>query len=409
MTATGYREFTAARFLLWAAVALSSKLPVAMAPLALVFLVRDTGGGYAFGAILAGVYVAGEVVGAPVLGRRYSQNNSKREISAGLAIGALAFAAITWTATAAAWLPILLAFLAGAAPAASTGAVRMMLTTQTTEANVPRALSLETTLTQITWAASPAAVVTLASHASSVIPLWVGAAFALASAVLVMIVPLKNTVPEPYPEAQPTHAEGTTLSAGWPIYLASAAAMVMLSSAELVLPALLEFRGIDVGWAGPLLTGFAVFSAIGAVIYGLRKWPGKPETQSHVFLLITAASFGTGLIWHEVAPIAVALAIGGLFQSGVLVTRNLSLRKLLPPQLHAAGYSVMYAVQGVGYGLAASMSSVLMIATNPVVAFAVAIGLAVVLTALSVYGEKRTKKMWRMLPIPGAEFSSQVR
>lgn len=127
MTATGYREFTAARFVLWAAVALSSKLPVAMAPLALVFLVRDTGGGYAFGAILAGVYVAGEVVGAPILGRRYSQSNSKREISAGLAIGALAFASLTWTATAAAWLPILLAFLAGAAPAASTGAVRMML------------------------------------------------------------------------------------------------------------------------------------------------------------------------------------------------------------------------------------------------------------------------------------------
>jgi len=141
--------------------------------------------------------------------------------------------------------------------------------------------------------------------------------------------------------------------------------MVMLSSAELVLPALLEFRSIGVGWAGPLLTGFAVFSAIGAVIYGLGKWPGKPETKSHVFLLLTAASFSTALIWNEVAPIAAALAVGGLFQPGVLVTRNLSLRKLLPPHLHAAAYFVMYAGHGVGYGLAASTSSVLMIVTNP--------------------------------------------
>lgn len=61
---------------------------------------------------------------------------------------------------------------------------------------------------------APAAVVAPALHASSVIPLWLGAAFALASGVLVISVPSINTEPERSAEAQPTDADGMTLSAG---------------------------------------------------------------------------------------------------------------------------------------------------------------------------------------------------
>src|SRR5262249_23145392 len=144
-----------------------------------------------------------------------------------------------------------------------------------------------------------------------------------------------------------------TLAGGWPIYLTSAAALSLIATAELVLPALLEQRHLHVGWAGPLLTAFAAVSAIGSFCYGLRTWPGSVRAQSLVFLLVTAASVCLVALLPGLPGIAVGLLAAGLFQSCVLVTRNLSLRDRLPESAHAAGYSVMYAVQGVGYSLTA--------------------------------------------------------
>ncbi|MFI9360318.1 hypothetical protein ACIG5E_04560 [Kitasatospora sp. NPDC053057] len=67
----GYRELLGRPGIRpWLLVTLAAKLPVAMAPLALVFLVRETSGGYTLGAVLGGAYVVGEVVGAPLLGAR---------------------------------------------------------------------------------------------------------------------------------------------------------------------------------------------------------------------------------------------------------------------------------------------------------------------------------------------------
>jgi hypothetical protein len=48
-----YRQLATRPVLKWALVAIGARLPVAMTPLALVFLVRDRPGGYALGAGLA--------------------------------------------------------------------------------------------------------------------------------------------------------------------------------------------------------------------------------------------------------------------------------------------------------------------------------------------------------------------
>ena len=61
-----YRQLATSPVLNWALVAIGARLPVAMAPLALVFLVRERHGGYALGAGLAAAYVIGEVAGATV-------------------------------------------------------------------------------------------------------------------------------------------------------------------------------------------------------------------------------------------------------------------------------------------------------------------------------------------------------
>ena len=89
-----YRQLATRPVLNWALVAIGARLPVAMTPLALVFLVRERPGGYALGAGLAAAYVIGEVVGASVLGPRLDPERACVHLAAGLALGACSFAGI---------------------------------------------------------------------------------------------------------------------------------------------------------------------------------------------------------------------------------------------------------------------------------------------------------------------------
>lgn len=405
---TRYSELRQKNVALWAAMSLISKLPVAMAPIAMVFLAREAPDGYSRGAVLAAVYVAGEVVGALLLGRGV-RGTSRIGVAAGFIVGALAFGALA--VLGAGFLPAAtgLAFLAGAAPAAAPGALRAHLTDLVREDLVPKALSVETTLTQITWAAAPALVVFLALNVNAAAPIW--AATLLAAAGCGLIFSTRSfgspAAPEELQLANTGMERPRGLLAGWPIYLMSAAAMIMLASVELVIPALLEFRGIAVGWAGPLLVAFAAASALGAVGYGSLKWRGRASTQSHVFLAITAAALTVVALVGNVIVLAIFLAIGGLFQSGVLITRNLALRERLPAPLHAGGYSMMYAVQGVGYGIAASLSAVIMQIGTPQDAAILGIAAAVALTVVSAVGEGAARS--KMPVLAGAEDASYLK
>jgi predicted MFS family arabinose efflux permease len=166
--------------------------------------------------------------------------------------------------------------------------------------------------------------------------------------------------------------------------------MALLALAELVLPALLAQRSIAVGWAGPLLAGFSIASALGATAYGLRaRWPGSLRAQSFAFQLAVAAC--VAVIATAASPpwIAVGLLVAGVFQSGVMVTRNLSLREALPPSAHAAAYSMLYAAVGVGYATSAALAGVVQAAATPSIAVLSGVGLALVLMAASAWGEWR--------------------
>ncbi|MDV9190882.1 MFS transporter, partial [Streptomyces sp. SR27] len=89
-----YRELATRSVLFWSGVTVTSRLPVAMAPLALVFLVRERPGGYSLGAALAAAYVIGEIIAAPVLGMRMNAERARPQLAAGLAVGAAGFAGL---------------------------------------------------------------------------------------------------------------------------------------------------------------------------------------------------------------------------------------------------------------------------------------------------------------------------
>ncbi|MBT2440846.1 MFS transporter [Streptomyces sp. ISL-36] len=394
-----YRALVTRPVLVWSAVALAARLPVAMAPLALVFLVRERPGGYTLGAVLAAAYVLGEIVAAPVLGIRMNPERARPHLAVGLVVGALGFAGLGFAEGAHPVLLGLSAFLAGAGPAASPGGLRALLTSLVPEKAVTQALSMESVLTFAIWAAAPALVTGLALGVDPAVPLLLQAGLMAASVAGLW------ALPAGWPSQAQEHGEPMrrVLMRVWPVYVMGAGSLTLLALAELILPALLEQRAIGIGWAGPLLAGFSMGSAVGAFVYGLRgSWPGRLPVQSLVLILGVAGGVALMAVLPSAGAIAVALTLAGLLQAPAMLTRNLALRQMLPPSALAAGYSVMYAAVGAGYAASGSLAGGLLQVVAPSTAILWGVGLTVLLTAVGAVGERRIEVPGRPAAQPTA-------
>ncbi|MFI8961574.1 MFS transporter [Streptomyces sp. NPDC053493] len=395
-----YRELATRPVLAWSAVSVAARLPVAMAPLALVFLVREQPGGYTLGAVLAAVYVVGEIVAAPVLGIRMNAERARPQLAFGLAVGAAGFAGLGLAGGQA--HPVLLgvlAFLAGAGPAAAPGGLRALLTSLVPERAVTQAMSMESVLTFGIWAAAPALATGLALGVGPALPPLLQAALMALSVAGLWLLPRGwRTGDGEQEKGAPT---GRVLLRAWPVYVTGAAGLTLLALAELILPALLEQRAIPLGWAGPLLAGFSIGSAAGAFLYGLRgSWPGRLPVQSAVLVVGVSAGVAVIAVLPWTAAIAVALVAAGLLQAPAMLTRNLALRQVLPPGAIAAGYSVMYAAVGAGYAAGGTLAGALLRAFAPSTAILCGVVLTLTLTAVGVWGEHRIPAATAPTPPP---------
>ncbi|GHJ92927.1 ABC transporter permease [Streptomyces sp. NE5-10] len=380
-----YRELLTRPVLTWCAVTTVARLPVAMAPLALVFLVRERPGGYSLGAVLAAVYVLGEIVAAPVLGLRMRAERARPQMAAGLGVGAAGFTGLGLAQGAHPVVLGVLAVLAGAGPVAVSAGLRALLTAMVPERAVTQALSLESMLTFGIWAAAPALTTGLALGAGPGVPLLLqGALMALGLAGL-WLLPAGWAAEK----QEKAGADRRALLAAWPVYVLGAASLTLLALAELILPALLEQRGIAIGWAGPLLAGFSIGSVAGSFLYGLRSdWPGPLPAQS--LLLVLGVTAGVALV--AVVPgalgLGAALVAAGLLQAPAMLTRNLALRRVLPPSALAAGYSMMYAAVGAGYAASGTLAGGLLKVVAPSTAILCGVGLTLLLVTVAALGER---------------------
>ncbi|MEV6649168.1 MFS transporter [Streptomyces sp. NPDC051219] len=382
-----YRELATRPTLTWSLVTVAARSPIAMAPLALVFLVRERPGGYGLGAALAAAYVVGEVAGALLLGPRLTPGRARTHMAAGLLVGGAAFAALGVFPYVHPLVLGAFAVLAGVAPAASPGGLRTMLLALVPEGAAAQAVSAESVLTYGIWAAAPALATGLALGADPSVPLLLAAVLvSVAAAGLWALPPGWKAGRDDTGEGLPV---ARLLATGWPVYVSGAAAVSLLALAELVLPALLEQRSLAVGWAGPLLAGYSVAAAGGALVYGLRSWPGRIRTQSLVLLLGVSGCLALAAVVPPLAGIAAALLAAGVLQSGVQVTRSLALREVLPARALAAGFSVMYAAAGGGYVVSAILSGAVLGVASPSAAILAGVALTLVLTGISWLGERR--------------------
>ena len=105
------------------------------------------------------------------------------------------------------------------------------------------------------------------------------------------------------------------------------------------------------------------------------------ERHSTVLLLVMIAGVALTALASNWPVIAGLLALTGLLQAAVLITRNLTLREQLPADLHPVGYSALYAGSGIGYGLSSAATGLLLTATTPDTAVLIAAGTTLVLAA----------------------------
>ncbi|MFJ6929741.1 MFS transporter [Streptomyces nigra] len=390
-----YRDVASRQVLVWAGTAVAARMPVAMTPLALVFLVRERPGGYSLGAALAAAYVLGEIVAAPILGTRLDPARGRRQLTAGLAGGTLGFTGLGVLAGSHALVLGAFAFLAGAAPSAAAGGQRALLTFLVPERAVAQALSTESMLMSGVWAVSPVAVAGLALAVDPRVPLL------LAAVLMALSIAGHRLLPAGWAKdgqgGRANRVRTRVLLGAWPVYVTGAASITLLGLVELTLPALLEQRGIGVGWSGPLLAGMAVAAGAGAFVYGLRSWPGRLRSRSVVLMCGMSVFVALLALIPDGSGMAVALVLAGILQSGALITRNLSLRDALPPGALAAGYSVLYAAAGAGYAATGSLAGALLQVVAPSTAMLAGVGLTLLLTALGWWGEARRERS----PAPG--------
>lgn len=367
----------------WTLVLVSQRLPVAAAPLALVFAGRQAGS-FALGGLLVGVHALSEAAAAPWLGRRLGRRPAQRELPVAFGVEAVAFGAL---ALGLHQLPfVALAALTGVGSAAGAGApggLRAMLTVLVAQDKQQVALSLESVASEAVWAAAPIMAAGLATTIGAAWPLAVMSLSAAVAAAGAADLPMGSA-------AADTQAPITTLIRQvWPAMLISGAVMLAVGTNDVLLAPRLARVGLPTGLAGPLLAGFVVSGLVGGLGYGARRWPRQYAAQSRAALLVVCASLAIVAILPRLWAIAAALVIAGLALAPCLITRNLALRSQLGAGDLAAGYSAAYAAAGIGYGTAGLLAGVLQPLIGPALSLLAGLGLATLSIPFAMFGDAR--------------------
>ncbi|MEU7747167.1 hypothetical protein [Nonomuraea sp. NPDC049158] len=342
----------------WFAVLVCQRFPVAMAPLALVFLGHAVTGSYAIGALLGGGHALAEAVAAGPLGRRFDVRPPGREAALVLAVEAAAFAALAIVATVLTAAPALavassgavatvallgLAAVGGGVSSGAHGGLRALLVRLAPAEHRVAALSLESAASTTVWTVAPALVGGLALLDAR-IPVLAMAALAAAGAVVGRR--LRD------PGQPPAVAAAGWWRASWPAMVYDGGLMFAFGAVSLALPVLLTDLGAGAGLSGPVLTAFALAGAGGGLAYGSRAWRGSPLGHAALLAGGIGLALGAAALVPALGAVVALFAVAGLLETPALTARAVALQDRLPPSQWAAGFSGMYAAAGLGYGAA---------------------------------------------------------
>jgi MFS family permease len=357
----------------------ATRLAVCSIPLGAVFAGKSNTGSYAWGAVIAGAYAAGEALCGPAMGGRFQRRPLRRELAFVTTAEATALMGVVLALSLGAPLVgAALGALAGGVASGTFGGLRTLVVGMVPESR-EKALTLDVIANQVCQIAGPALVAASAVVVSPDAALLIVAGALLVAAAVAVKLPQHVTGDPHGATTSPPDAQQISTPAIarviWPTLVVIIMVLMLEAVVEIGLPSILEDRHGSPAWAGIALSVCAVTSIVGSLLYGLRRWSGRPHTHTLVFaglfaLMVAAA----GAVQSPV--IAVVLVSGcGLFQAPASTARSLALTEALPAEAWPVAFSLLYSVGAVGFTIASGLTALFLV-TGSAAALLVTGGLA---------------------------------
>ena len=344
LTVPGASAFTLAGSLL--------RLPLAVYPVAVVLFVSLGTGDYGRGGLLTASYIVGGVVGNPVLSRIADRAGQRAVLLPAAIVHVLAlFALVVSVRTGA---PIVVQVFTAAAvgvsfvPVGALVRARWVSALRGSSAALGTALSLESTLDEVTFVVGPLLATALAIGVDGAAPFVLSACLVVAGATILHL--LRAGTPVPRQPAAHGRQPLPGLIVG--IVATMAAIGVNLVSIDLAAIAFVGQASQD-GWTGAVLACFALGSGIAGFAYGLKAWRRPVERRLPVVAVVFAVLPVLLLAVTNVATLAGLLFVVGLGTAPLLTTMFGTLERITPPARLTEGLAWVTTGRSLGAGVAA--------------------------------------------------------
>jgi len=359
------------------------RLPYAIYPVGLVLIVSAQTGRYTFAGALAGIYVAANGVGNPVLARlvdRLGQHRVLLRATAAHVLGLLVLGVLIKTDSPL-WTYIPPTMLAGFAFLAVGSLTRTRWSyVLAGRPELSTAYSVESTIDEVVFTLGPLIATVLATQADPVLVLVVGGAFVATGALLLR--PQRATEPPAHDAGAPRGASAL-LARGMVLLTLTAVAMgAIFASAEVTMVAFAGQHGDRVA-SGILLACFAAGSGVAGFGYGARHWSGTVLVRFRLQALIFGALPLLFLIAPNVPVLAVCAFVVGLGIAPTLITAFGLIEQLVASSALAEGLAWLTTGLSIGYGAGSSLVGPIADAHGARLAFTVTVGAGLAMAALA--------------------------
>jgi MFS family permease len=339
------------------------RLPIGMAPLLLVLLVKGATGSYAAAGIASAAYAVANAIVGPVLGRiadRFRPAPVLLATAVAWPLAALAVLVATATEAPTPALWAVSALLGGCQPPL-TATVRSTWTELTTGAFAglrEPALALETTAFELVFVLGPMVVGGLAVVAAPQVSLVVAAVLAF-TGTLTVASGRATRGWRPAADRPAARGLGPAAARGMPMLLfVSSGLAFAFGVVGVAIPAFAAERsgGQADGLAGLLLGLWGVGSVTGGLWYGTRQFRRSLPTQWAMTLGAVSAGLAVLTLVPSAKVMAIALLVGGLTLAPALTVENALVSRIAPTGMVNEAYTwvstIVFASSAAGAALA---------------------------------------------------------